>query len=350
MPTGDVLFGCASNWPRRLRETKMTTASIPDPTRPPSAERAGRRVGLAILCTAVLISANGYLWFRGEGLRRTSALSHQRLTEARLAEATRDQETARATLRRRALSVYDAYLGESDGIDSLTSLRELRRRLVQAETATGVRRELLELREGDSGAILVRLQVRGGFQTLWAYLDALERLRLPMSLQELSIRPAAGEGLSMSGSFRAVLKPSSPGQASDHEAIDRTIAEALPEIERWLTGEAQRPSRDPFEPANVSSPSTAVAGSDHAPDSGSKAAQPSEAPRIDSRIRLGGFVKPSADEAPYRAAIELDGVIHLVEVGDRLEQFEVSSIEFREHVVLVDARDGSRLTLRLEQP
>ena len=323
----------------------MVVVPVPEPGRPPLARRGSLGVAVPLVLLG-LVAANVILAVRGGELKRQSDRSQSRLEQAERSVARRGARGARRALLRRALSVYDTLPANgAAGRTRVVTIRDLRETLTAAERGIPIRRGMLELRQGDAGKVSVRVQLSGGFDGLWSYLNALEVGRFPLAIQDVQIRPLAAGGLSLDASWRGVLEPS---EALAGDEIERLVGDHLGSIERWISEEPTRPSTDPFNPAVRAAPpvrpiTETSPGPKRPPPENHSSGESSP------RLRLGGFVKPSAEGAPYRAAIELDGAIHLVEEGDRFGDYELESIAIRDHVVVVDRRDGTRVTLRLDR-
>lgn len=294
---------------------------------------------------AALLMLNTLFFYRGSLVRAERRQALDEVSRLRRAAANQEQEQSRRAVERHVLSLYDSHFGSPETrVDVASSLGELRANLVLAEDGVALQRETLEFRDTDRGRVNVRAQLRGRFDSLWTYLSQLEARRHPLAIQELSIRADRSGTLQLNVTWLATLA-GSPGR--DDSAVEAMPADKVAAVEKWLESTPHRPIADPFR-SLPAQPDSRVAGP--ARDfQGSTEVEPPSSAATRTAIRLGGFVKPSADGAAQKAAIELDGVIRLVGVGERLGEYEVESIQLRDSVVLVNQRDGTRLTLSLER-
>lgn len=297
-----------------------------------------------------LVAVNGALVVSGRSVSRERAALSARLAEiSQQVESERASSSERQRLENLMVLAREKIPTEPLGIAPLRAfLTEAERGLAVERLALGFR-PAAQIPAGFDGN-RINASFRGSLDGLFAYLERLEAMRLPLSTEALTLRRDADVTTLVISWF--ALWP------LDAEAAPEALVPVdVQSLTAWL--DRPRPGnlgRDLFAFRNIP-PELEAARSEIArlarpePDVAEDVVQ--EAPPMRPSPELTGFVlvRPELETDVRRrvlAAMRYDGTVRLVKVGDRIGGYVVERIDARESVTLTDAGTGERLLLRLE--
>lgn len=282
-------------------------------------------------------------------LRRSLSEERAVLVDA-AATLSRDAAEARVVREReRELSMLVEAAREATlAPDDIGELRDL---LVSAERRLQLDRLSLDFRPEEQlapgfGGSRIHASLRGAFDALYQYLARVERMFLPLALENLTLR---GEGTNL----RLTVQWAARWPLEEHRAEtgnkDLTTNE-LSRLSEWLSREPPpRPDRDLFAERRA-----ARARDDPAPViEVEESPLPESTPHVESeRPVLTGFVLARPELEPdvgrrVLAALRYRGELRLVTVGERIGAYVVDSMEARDSVTLENVETGDRIHLTL---
>ena len=306
---------------------------------------------LAGLALALLLALNGALYW---GLRRLESeradLAGRRDELAQRSRSLRETgergERVDALLREGSRKI-----GELDRALDIAGLREI---LLRMERGLDIDRFSLDFRSspdvpggGEGGG--VSAQLAGSFDAVHGYLARVEELRLPLTVETLTLRRDDSGRVLLGIEWRGVWR-------GENGSLEKLAPGDVAGLEAWLASEpAPAPSRDLFSDGAVASESAA------GPPVEETAPQPEEVlpspvetrELLPERPRLTGFViaRPELEPDVHRrvlAAVRFEGELLLLAVGEQAGPYRVEEIVAKESVLLVHLESGERLTLLLE--
>lgn len=304
-----------------------------------------------LLALAILLSLDGVLYWR-LGRISTEKETLKRRREELGAQVDAFRETGE---RRRQMETLLRTASASMGkVERPLDIAELRDLLIGAERGLAIDRMSLDFRpapdaRGTSEGGRVSANLEGSFDALYAYLDRVERLRMPLAPEAFSLR-AEGSGRVLLAIEWNGLWRLANGTLEDLSRDD------LARLEIWLATEGTPPpGRNLF--------SEGVAPAEPASERLAHARFPAPEPLLPPppagkepaalAPRLMGFViaRPELETDVDRrvlAALRFEGVLTLAGVGDSVGGYRIEEIDARESVLLVHQETGERLKLFLE--
>jgi hypothetical protein len=298
-----------------------------------------------LLWLAIALSLDGALFWQ---LRQLSSERSKLAAEREALAARAEAERARAERTLKIEALLRKGSRSMERADRALDIAELRELLLRAERGLDIDRFSLDFRPAErmreGGRISASLG--GSFEAICDYLGRVEGLRLPLRLDNLSLR------IDDSGRIRLATEWSGLWGEADR-ALDGLSDAEIARLESWLAREPlSKPSRNLFSERPIS-PGPPLARGLEA-DLASASLPPAGANEIPPpELRLTGFViaRPELETDVDRrvlAALRFEGGLLLVGVGDEVGNYRVEEVRARESVVLVDRESGERIELFLE--
>lgn len=297
---------------------------------------------------AALVLVNVVLF----GLRRSASAERAGLVEETSVLSQRTDQARLSSEHRRAI---DAVVAKARGHASYetTTPRDigaLRDVLVDAERGLSIDRMSLDFRPEERlptgiGGARVHASLRGRFEAVYDYLERIEAMFLPLSLDGLTLR---GDAASVTLTVQWAAHWPMGGSHGAAEISDADVSR----LSHWLSRESRpRPQRDVFSFREASG-SVAVAPPPRAADDAAEEPMPLVPDDLPERPVLTGFVlaRPELEPDVRRrvlAALRYQGETRLVMVGDTIGDYVIDSMEARDYVTLTRADTGESFRLTL---